>query len=64
MSTQPGHPAPETQSVTRTPIAGDGGEVALGHPRVGLSIPRETGWVDCPYCDKRLVLAEGADARH
>ncbi|KPQ03362.1 MAG: hypothetical protein HLUCCA12_16925 [Rhodobacteraceae bacterium HLUCCA12] len=64
MSAQPSHPAPETQTVTTTRIACDGGEGALGHPRVWLSIPRETGWIDCPYCDKRFVLAEGAQPGH
>ncbi|MEO0830607.1 MAG: zinc-finger domain-containing protein, partial [Pseudomonadota bacterium] len=29
---------------------------ALGHPRVWLQIPHETGWVECPYCDKKFVL--------
>jgi uncharacterized Zn-finger protein len=64
MSAQPAHPAPETQTVTSTRVACDGSEGALGHPRVWLSIPAETGWVDCPYCDKRFILAEGAGAGH
>uniref|UniRef100_UPI002FDD84C0 zinc-finger domain-containing protein n=1 Tax=Pararhodobacter sp. TaxID=2127056 RepID=UPI002FDD84C0 len=53
-----------TQTVTSTRVACDGSEGALGHPRVWLSIPAETGWVDCPYCDKRFILAEGAGAGH
>ena len=64
MSAQPAHPAPETQTVTSTRVACDGSEGALGHPRVWLSIPAETGWVDCPDCDKRFILAEGAGAGH
>ena len=56
---QPLHPAPETQSVTSRRISCDGGEGALGHPRIWLTIP-EAGWIDCPYCDARYVLAEGA----
>lgn len=53
--------APETISVTETRIACDGGkgEPALGHPRVFLQIGEE-GFAECPYCDKRFVLAEGA----
>jgi uncharacterized Zn-finger protein len=27
----------------------------LGHPRVWLQIPHETGFVECPYCDAKLV---------
>jgi uncharacterized Zn-finger protein len=49
------HPAPETEIVTAWKVACDGGEGALGHPRVWLVIPEETGWIDCPYCDKRFV---------
>ena len=51
---------PETETVETARVACDGGEGALGHPRVWLQIPLETGWVECPYCDKRFELAEGA----
>ena len=51
---------PETEEVTSTRIACDGGGGALGHPKVYLTIGPE-GWVECPYCDKRFVLADGAD---
>ena len=51
--------APETQTVTTWKVACDGGEGALGHPRVWLTIPAETGWVECGYCDKRFVLVGG-----
>lgn len=50
---------PEIETVTTTRICCDGGEGALGHPRVYLTIDPETGMVECPYCDKRFVLAEG-----
>lgn len=56
----PAHEAPQTETVQTTRIACDGGQGALGHPRVWLSIDAGTGWVECPYCDKRFVLAEGA----
>ncbi len=49
-------PPPETEEVTKTRIACDGGEGALGHPRVWLSIDPVLGYVDCPYCDKRYIL--------
>lgn len=48
--------AVETKIVTHWKGACDGGEGALGHPRVWLTIPRETGTVDCPYCGKRFVI--------
>ena len=31
------------------------GGAALGHPRVWLSVPHETGVVECPYCDARII---------
>lgn len=49
---------PETETITTRRIACDGGEGALGHPRVWLSIDEDSGWVECPYCDKRFVLAD------
>ena len=47
--------APETRIVDNYRVACDGGEGALGHPRVWLQIPRETGYVECPYCDAKLI---------
>lgn len=46
---------PETEFVTAWKVACDGGEGALGHPRVWLTIPHDKGWVECGYCDKRYV---------
>ena len=48
---------PETETVTQTRVACDGGG-ASGHPRVWLSIDPKLGWVECGYCDKRYVLAK------
>ena len=48
-------PAPETKIVESYRIACDGGEGALGHPRVWLQIPRDTGWVECGYCDCKYI---------
>lgn len=41
---------PETKIVSNFRVACDGGEGALGHPRVWLQIPTDIGWVECPYC--------------
>ena len=49
---------PETEEVIRTRVSCDGGEGALGHPRVFLNIGPQ-GWVECPYCDKKFVLKTG-----
>lgn len=47
--------APETEIVRSWKVACDGGVGALGHPRVWLTIPHETGFVECNYCDKLFV---------
>lgn len=46
---------PESEVVTTLRVACDGGEGALGHPRVWLMIPVDVGWVECGYCDKRYI---------
>lgn len=51
--------APETVIVEETRVACDGGEGALGHPRVWLLIPEDTGFVECGYCDKKIILKGG-----
>jgi uncharacterized Zn-finger protein len=55
----PGHDAPETLAVEQEIVACDGGGGALGHPKVWLNMEKR-GSVDCPYCDRRFVLKEGA----
>lgn len=47
---------PDIEIVTTRRVSCDGGEGALGHPRVWLSIDEEQGWVECGYCDKRFVF--------
>mgnify|MGYP003320097969 CR=1 FL=1 len=42
--------APEIKIVDTFRVACDGGEGALGHPRVWLQISSKEGWVECPYC--------------
>ena len=53
--------APETEFVNSWRVACDGGGNALGHPRVWLQIPRETGFVECGYCDKKYIHQDFAD---
>lgn len=56
-------PPPETTVVTSRRIACDGGEGALGHPRVWLYLPEEEDAVECGYCDRRYVLDPKAAAQ-
>ena len=49
----------ETIYVDSRTVACDGGNGALGHPRVFLRIPGEQ--VMCPYCSRLYVLNPGAD---
>lgn len=49
-------PPPETVRVGSHRIACDGVGGALGHPRVWLEMGG-SGFVDCPYCDRRFVAA-------
>ena len=51
---------PETIDVSTTEVSCDGGG-GLGYARVFLKIG-QAGWVECPYCDRRFVLADGAGA--
>ncbi|MFQ5346252.1 MAG: zinc-finger domain-containing protein [Rhodothalassiaceae bacterium] len=51
-------PPPETIYVEDTVVACDGGEGALGHPRVFLNMGAD-GAVECPYCDRLFILAGG-----
>ena len=53
--------APETKIVDSYRVACDGGEGALGHPRVYLQIPAEEGFVECPYCDCKYIHRDFAD---
>ncbi|HWX50983.1 MAG TPA: zinc-finger domain-containing protein [Roseomonas sp.] len=60
----PGVTPEEIIEVRSRVVACDGGEGALGHPRVFLRI--EDRQVTCPYCSRTYVLAEGAgdDGHH
>ena len=46
-------------SVRSGRVACDGVGGALGHPRVYLEMG-EASFVECPYCDRRFVLAKDA----
>jgi len=50
---------PEVIVVNHTRVACDGSEGALGHPKVYLEIGAEN-FVECGYCDRRLVLSKEA----
>lgn len=60
-TTEPSIDAPETIVVETTRVMCDGGNGALGHPRVYLEMGDEN-MVECPYCDRRFVLKAGAGA--
>jgi len=49
------YPAPSQEIVSAWRVSCDGGEGALGHPRVWMSVDPTYGWVDCGYCDKRFI---------
>ena len=53
-------PAPEVIVVRSGRVACDGVGGALGHPRVFLEMG-EAAFVECPYCDRRFVLAAGTE---
>ena len=53
-------PAPEVILVRSGRVSCDGVGGALGHPRVWLEMG-EASFVECPYCDRRFVLAAGSE---
>ena len=52
---------PETVTVETREIACDGGDGALGHPRVFLNMGEKSA-IDCPYCGRRFELSADAPA--
>jgi uncharacterized Zn-finger protein len=59
-SVTPDPDAPEVIPVRSRRVACDGVGGALGHPRVWLEMG-EADFVECGYCDRRFVLAQGHD---
>jgi uncharacterized Zn-finger protein len=53
----------EIIEVENSVVACDGGNGAMGHPRVYLNIGKG-GQIDCPYCSRRYVLKAGAAGGH
>ncbi len=51
--------APEVVLVSTRRVCCDGGEGALGHPRVYLDMGDDDKVV-CPYCDREFVFDENA----
>jgi uncharacterized Zn-finger protein len=51
--------APEQVTVRTKRVSCDGVGGALGHPRVYMEMGEEN-FVECPYCDRKFVLAQGA----
>lgn len=47
--------APEIRIVKTWRVACDANGTSLGHPRVWLQIPEDTGWVECGYCDCKYI---------
>lgn len=58
-----GLPPPEVKVVEAWRVSCDGGEGALGHPRVWYTIPPDEGFIDCGYCDARFVHRSVAEGR-
>ena len=54
------NPGPEVVTVRSRRVACDGVGGALGHPRVWLEMGA-ADFVECSYCDRRFVLAAGAE---
>jgi uncharacterized Zn-finger protein len=55
----PSNSAPETLFVKERSVSCDGGDGALGHPRVYLKMDGRD-FVECPYCDRQFILTGGA----
>ena len=50
-----GGDAPDPSKVNTFRGSGDGGGGAPGHPKGWLQIPMDKGWVECPYCDCKII---------
>ena len=52
---------PEIIEIDSPTVACDGGDGALGHPRVFLNMG-DKAKIDCPYCGRQYVLQADAAA--
>ena len=50
---------PEVVVTDQHRVSCDGGGGALGHPKVWYEMDRDTGYVECGYCDRRFVARGG-----
>ena len=50
----------EANEADYTETTCDGGDGALGHPRIYLKVGKEKETV-CPYCSRRYLLADNDD---
>jgi uncharacterized Zn-finger protein len=55
--------APEVIEVETSRVCCEGVGGTLGHPRVYLEMG-DGNFVECPYCDRRFVLKDGAGHSH
>ena len=55
--------APEIVEVETHRVSCEGIGGTLGHPKVYLEMGDEN-FVECPYCDRRFVLKDGAEHAH
>lgn len=46
----------EIIETSKKEIACDGGKGALGHPRVYLTFPPNSGEIVCPYCSRKYIF--------
>jgi len=52
----------EMIEVARPAVNCDGGDGALGHPRIYLHIKPEVGHIECPYCGLQYVIKKDSSA--
>lgn len=53
---------PEIRETTTSSVRCDGNGGALGHPAVYLAIDPAKGYAECPYCDRRFILAKASQS--
>ena len=61
MAKNPSPEAPETIFIAGDSTACDGGDGPLGHPRIYMTVDKETHRAECGYCD-RIFIKDPAKA--